>query len=142
MNKKFSTQNFFVFIFFILITGLISLGVLYYILNIQYQKPKNPFINGPITKLPKTLILDLDQPDEDLLSFSPSVVVSGKTNPSKEVLISTDNDDTVVKSKRDGSFSTVLNLTEGLNTITVAAFDASGEAKFAERTVFYSKEKI
>lgn len=142
LGKILFTQSFFLFIFFVLITGLISIGVLYYVLNTQYQKPKNPFINGPITKVPKTLRLDLDQPDQDLLSFSPSIVVSGKTNPLKEVLISTEEDDLVIKSKRDGSFSTVLNLSEGINTITVASFDLNGETKSLERTVFYSKEKI
>ena len=110
--------------------------------NIQYQKPKDLFLNGPVTTLPKSLRLDLDQPDQDVLSFSSSIIVSGTTGPSKDVLISTDTNDFVIQSKVDGSFSTVLNLDEGINRIAVAVFDSTGDSRVAERTVYYSKEKI
>ncbi|MCL4365997.1 hypothetical protein M1437_02105, partial [Patescibacteria group bacterium] len=106
------------------------------------QKPKDLFLNGPITTLPKSLRLDLDQPDQDVLSFSSSIIVSGTTGPSKDVLISTDTNDFVIQSKTDGSFSTVLNLDEGINRIAVAVFDSTGDSRAAERTVYFSKEKI
>lgn len=110
--------------------------------NIQYQKPKALFLNGPVTTLPKSLRLDLDQPDQDTLSFSSSIIVSGKTGPQKDILISTDTNDLVIQSKIDGSFSTVLNLDEDINRITVAVFDSTGDSRIAQRTVYYSKEKI
>ena len=110
--------------------------------NIQYQKPKDLLSNGPVTTLPKSLRLDLDQPDQDTLSFSSSIIVSGTTGPKKDVLISTDTKDFVIQSKVDGSFSTVLNLDEGINRITVAVFDTTGDSRVAERTVYFSKEKI
>lgn len=110
-------------------------------MNIQYQKSKDLFLNGPVTILPKSLRLDLDQPDQDTLSFSNSIIVSGTTGPKKDVLISTDTNDFVIQSKADGSFSTVLNLDEGINRITVVVFDLTGDSRSAERTVYYSKEK-
>ena len=110
--------------------------------NIQYQKPKELFLNGPVTTLPKSLRLDLGSPDQDTLSFSGSIVVSGKTGPKKDVLISTETNDFVIQSKVDGSFSTVLNLDEGINRITVAVFDTTGDSRVAERTVYFSKEKL
>lgn len=110
--------------------------------NIRYQKPKELFLNGPVTTLPKSLRLDLDQPDQDTLSFSGSIIVSGKTGPKKDVLISTETNDLVIQSKVDGSFSTVLNLDEGVNNITVAVFDTTGDSRVAQRTVYFSKEKI
>lgn len=142
LNKKIPTKHFLLSQILILIIGLALLAGLYYILNIQYQKSSNPFSNGPVTTPPKTLRLTLDHPDEDNLSFQSSIIVSGQTAPLKEVLIFTDSQDLVIKSKTDGSFSTILNLDEGVNRITVAVFDVTGDSRSAERTVYYSKEKI
>lgn len=139
---KLSTKHFVVSHILILVAGLAFIAGLYYILNIQYQKPKGVFVNGPVTSSPKSLRLDLDQPDQDSLSYSSSVIVSGKTSPGSTVLISTDTSDLIIKSKPEGSFSTVLILNEGVNRITAAVFDSTGESRSAERTVYYSKEKL
>lgn len=95
-----------------------------------------------MTSPPKSLRLSLDQPDDDSLTFQSATVVSGKTAPLLDVLISTDTQDLVIRSKPDGSFSTVLNLDEGVNNITVAIFDSTGDSRVAERTVYFSKEKL
>ncbi|MBI2086089.1 hypothetical protein HYT74_01985 [Candidatus Daviesbacteria bacterium] len=143
LNKKLSTTHFILAHTLILITALIFLASLYYILNIQYRQPaKDSFSNGPVTTPPKTLRLDLDQPDQDSLSYSASIIVSGKTGPGRQVLISTETKDLVIQSKPDGSFSTVLDLDEGVNNISAAVFDTTGDSKSAERTVYYSKEKL
>jgi len=141
-RKKLSTTQFVLSQISIFVAGLIFLGGLYNIVNIQSQKPKSLLSNGPVTTAPKSLRLDLDQPNQDLLSYSSSVIVSGKTAPSKEVLISTNTSDLVIKSKSDGSFSTILNLEEGVNKVTAIVFDLTGDFRSAERTVYYSKEKI
>lgn len=141
LNKKITTRQFILSQLVILLLGLIFLTGLYYILNI-YQKPKNLFSNGPVTTPPKSLRLDLDQPDQDSLSYSPSIIVSGKTKPGNVVLISTETQDLTVKSKADGSFSTILNLDEGVNKINAVTFDTVGDSRSAERTVYFSKEKI
>lgn len=142
LGKKLSAKHFILFNIFVLIFGLTFIFGLYYILNIQYQKSNNPFSDGPVTTAPKTLRLDLDYPDDEGLTHSSSIIVSGQTAPHKEVLIYTDSQDLVITSKKDGSFSTVLNLDEGVNRIVVAVFDATGDTRTAERTVYYSKEKI
>lgn len=142
LGQKLSTKLFILSHVLILTIGLIFLGGLYFIVNIQYQKPNKPFSKGPVTALNKSLRLDLSQPDQDSLLYSSSISVSGKTTPTTEVLISTESNDLVIKSKPDGSFSTILDLDEGVNRISVTAFDASGNAKSEERTVYYSKEKI
>lgn len=141
LKKKLSTKQFITFHILILIIGLIFLFGLYYILNIQYQKSTSPFAGGPVTTKPKSLKLDLDLND-DSLTFDSSILVSGKTSPLKEVLIFTDTQDLIITSKKDGSFSTTLNLDEGENKITVVVFDPTGDTRSAERTVYYSKEKL
>ncbi len=142
LNKKLSGKQFVFSQFIILILGLVFLGGLYFILNLQYKIVSNPFLNGPVTSAPKTLRLDLDQPDDNSLIFQNSILISGQTSPLKDVLIFTDSQDLVIISKKDGSFSTVLNLDEGENRISVAVFDTNGDNKTLERTVYYSKEKI
>lgn len=142
LRKKLSSTQFILSQILILIFSLAFLAGVYYLLNIQYQKPRNLFLNGPVTTLPKTLRLDLDQPDDDSLTFQSSTIVSGRTTPGLNILISTDTNDVVIQSKPDGSFSTVLNLDEGVNRITVAAFDSTGDSRFVKRTVYYSEEKI
>lgn len=142
LDKKLTTKHFVLSQILILIAGLIFLGLLYYILNIQYQKPKGLFVTGPVTTAPKSLRLDLDQPDQDSLVFSGSAIISGKTGSGNIVLISTDTKDFVIESKPDGSFSTILSLDEGVNRITATVFDATGDSRSVERTVYYSKEKL
>lgn len=142
LTKKISARHFIISQLFILTAGLIFLGWLYYLLNIQYQQGNKIFLNGPVTSKPKSLILMLDQPDDNTLTFQPSILISGKTGFLSDVLISTDSQDLVIQSKTDGSFSTVLNLDEGVNNITVVVFDPKGESRSSQRSVFYSKEKI
>lgn len=142
LNKKLSPKQFTTSLFLIFLSGLLFLGGLIYIINIQYQKPKNIFLNGPVTTPPKSLRLDLDQPDNDMLTFQSPILITGKTTPFINVLISADNNDLVTESKADGSFSAVLDLKEGVTKITVAVFDATGDSRSAERTIYYSEEKI
>lgn len=141
-NRKLSTKSFILSHVVILIVCLMFLGGLYYILNVQYQKPKNIFLNGPVTSAPRSLRLDLDQPDQDTLSYSETIIVSGKTEPGNVVLISTETFDSTIKAKPNGSFSTMLSLDEGVNRITAVVFDETGDSRSAERSVYYSKEKL
>lgn len=142
MNKRLSTKTFVFTQILILALSLGFLYGLYYILN-QDQRLNGTYSSsgGPVTSQPNTLTLELQQPDDNVLTFQSSVIVSGTTSPNSEVLIS-GYQDIVTKSKPDGSFSTVFNLSEGANLITVAVFDSTGDQRSVVRSVYYSKEKI
>lgn len=143
INRKLTTKQFILAQTLILIVGLLFLSGLFFILNIQYQPPKNPYSLGlPVTTPPKSLRITLEQPDDNMLSFEPTILVSGKTSPNMEVLIITTSGDLVIKSKSDGSFSTIIKLEEGVNNIQAVVFDSVGDSRVEERTVFYSKEKL
>lgn len=120
---------------------LTTLGSVYYLLT---KSKANPSYSqtGPVTTQPASLNLNLDSPDDDLMVFNSSVVVSGKTLPNIYVLVSSDSDDFIIKSKEDGTFSGDLELELGQNELTVSAFDSNGDFREAKRTIFYSKEKI
>lgn len=142
LTKSLSKKVFVISMLIIAISGLTFIFGLYYILNIQYKPESNRLLLGPVTTAPKSLRIDLDQPDDNLLVFDPSIIVSGKTAPNNKVLIFTDTKNLVINAKPDGTFSTILNLDEGVNRITTVVFDSQGDSRSAERTVFYSKEQI
>ncbi len=142
LGKKLSPKAFSLSFFLVFTVALFLLLGLHYTLNVQYQKRISQFSYGPVTTSPKSLRLDLQQPDDNSLVAQGSTVVSGKTGPSLDILISTGTSDLVTRSKSDGSFSTVLNLDEGVNIISVVVFDSTGDSRSDSRTVYYSKEKI
>lgn len=141
-SKKLTSLQFFLSQVIVLLIGLIIAGGIHYILNVQYRQSTRPFQSGPVTTTPKSLLLNLDQPEDNSLSFQSSILISGKTAPLKEILISKDSRDQVIESKADGSFSGEIELIEGANRITVVVFDANGDSRSAERTVYFSKERI
>ncbi len=142
ISKKISPKQFIISQILILTISLSFLFGLYYILNIQYQASSDPFLYGPVTSKPKTFTLNLNQPADETLYFQSQILISGKTAPGSEVLISTDTDNLVIKSKPDGSFSQSLNLDEGVNNIKVVAFDQTGDTRETEKVIYYSKEKL
>ena len=144
MNKKLTTAEFTFSLVLLLICGLFVLGVLYFVLYIDTSNNPNRsyFKTGPITKKPATLMLELNNPDNDLLVFNKELEISGKTIPNSYVLVTNMSDDIVIKSRSDGSFSGEFELSDGVNEIKIISFDQNGEQKEIERTVYYSKEKI
>lgn len=142
LTKKVSTKHSTIFLILVFILGLSAIGWFHYLVNIQYQKSNKPFLNGPLTMPPKTLRLDLSSPDDDILTFQNSILISGQTSSFRKILIFTDSQNLVIESKNDGSFSETLNLDEGENKISVVVFDTNGDTREAERTVYYSKEKL
>lgn len=128
----------------ILLVCLGFIAGLDYIFNIQYPQKNGNFLsgNGPVTSAPVSLVLSLDQPDDDSLTFQQSLVVSGKTSSDAQILISTDSQNTIVEPKNDNTFSTILTLKEGINNLDVYAFDKTGEQRSISKTVYYSKEQI
>lgn len=142
LTQKLSTNQFVLFISAIFIFGLIFIGGSYYLINTHLLDKGNGFSNGPITSAPKTLRIDLDQPDEDALQFSPDIIISGKTGSNLDILIMSPEKDFVIKSDSSGKFSTVIGLKSGPNKITAVVFDSSGDSRSAERNIYYSEEKL
>lgn len=143
MDRKLSTKSFIISQILILVVSLIFLAGLYYLLNFYNQSAKlSSFQAGPVTRPPATLTLELSSPEENFLTFDPKILVSGKTLPYSQVLVSSNFNDFVTESKSDGRFSADFDLKEGINEITVAVFDKTGDQRAQNRTVYYSKERL
>jgi hypothetical protein len=83
---------------------------------------------------PKLVLLS---PREMFVAPSPSVELKGETDRGARVKVNGQK----VAVGPDGSFSTTLALKEGVNLITVEAFDAAGNAEYGKRVVTYKGAK-
>ena len=142
LTKKLSNTTFFVSQIFILIFALIFLGVLHYVVNIQYVKSNKYALRGPVTTAPTILTLEITNPDDNLIIFDSPYLITGKASPKATILISSETEDMIVSAKTDGSFSINFPLIEGPNKISIIAFNQKGEERSIERIVYFSKEKI
>lgn len=102
-----------------------------------------PLINyRPVSSKPISFSLEINNPDDNLLSFDKSLIISGKTSPKATVIIWSDDLDTGFSVNPDGSFSKVVTLDPGLNILNITSFDSVGNSKSISKTVFYSEEKL
>lgn len=141
LNTPLSTTAFIVSCVGILVVGGIYLSVMYQLLN--------PIINstlwaltGPITKAPSSFNLELNSPEDEMVTFERSIIVSGKTTPKSVVIIVNGNNYQTVEANNIGDFYKGIDLSVGLNNIQISAFDEEGNTKLIERKVFYSEEKL
>lgn len=142
MNKVLSTKIFIVAQALILVLGLIFLGGLYFILNSE-QYNKTPLQNyRPVTREPVSFNLEITNPDDEILVFDKSLIVSGRTSSKATIIISNLDQNMGLQADSNGEFSKVVDLTNGENEIEIAAFDENGNTKSFSRTIFYSEEKI
>lgn len=138
-----STKTFILSQLLLLTSGLTFIFFIYYKMNIEYQVERiQTFGKGPITAAPNTLTLTISSPGDNGLTFQSSLIVSGSTSANIPVLITSGEQSVVIQSQIDGSFSTVINLSEGVNQIKIAVFSTLGDQRLVEKIVYYSKEKI
>ncbi len=142
LTRKLSIKQFIFSQIIILLLGLLFLGGIFYITDLQYQKPKQYSLSGPVTRAPSILTLELNTPDDNSAVFDSSLLISGKTQGNIQVLISSLDSDLVTESKPDGSFSVTFPLEEGLNEIKIIAINQKNEQSQIDRSIYYSKEKI
>ena len=142
MNKVLSTKTFIISHLALLVLSLIFLGGFYYILNADQfnNTPIKDYL--PVTTKPVSFNLDITNPDDELLVFDKSLVISGKTSPRASIIISFADQNSGLQADGNGEFSKVVVLNKGANEILIAAFDSSGNTKTVSRTIYYSEEKL
>ncbi len=131
----------------ILLLGLLFLAALGLVVwknlpqNKQILLPTSSAYN-PVTKIPVSFTLEITNPDDELLVFDKSIVVSGKTTPKTTVVINDDGELSTTEADSNGQFSKVIVLDTGVNKILIHGVDTQGNSKEDHRTVYYSEEKI
>jgi hypothetical protein len=145
INTPLSTQHFIISHLGILIFGLVFLAGLYFLLNRDSFNKSAILDYLPITQKPTSLNLEIKNPEDELLTFNKSLVLSGTASPKSTVLVVIDGSSTSydgVEADTNGSFQKTITLTPGLNMIEVTSFDLDGSSKSATRSVYYSQEQL
>lgn len=130
-----------------LILGLIFIFGLYLFLNDGKVFPNgaNDLLSyQPVTKKPISLSLEIKNPEDELIVSDKNIIVSGSSGSfAAIVILNTQTGENLgFEADSEGEFSKVINLEEGLNELTITAFDKSGNSKSQSRTVYYTEEKL
>lgn len=141
MSKNISTTSFIFAMLVILILGSAFFLALHFYLNPQ-QIPVTFQNYQPVTALPVSLTLDLSNPDDNLLVFDSSVLVSGKTVSGALILMTINDQNQLLTASPDGYFSKTVKLSPQVNQISISTFDNLGNYKSEQRTIYFSEEKL
>lgn len=141
MSKNISTTSFIFSMLVILLLGSAFFLALHFYLNPK-QIPVTFQNYQPVTTLPVSLTLDLSNPDDNLLVFDSSLLVSGKTVTGALIIITLNNQNQLLTANPDGYFSQTVKLSPQVNQLSVSAFDNLGNYKSEQRTIYFSEEKL
>lgn len=100
------------------------------------QEPKTT----PVAKQTTTLVVD--SPTNESISSKRSIVVKGKTDPDATVVVSTNQEDDVVKPTADGKFTVTIAIDAGANKIVTRSIMPNGDESSDTRIITYSTEEF
>lgn len=86
--------------------------------------------------------LTISAPEDELLTSSDTVTLSGKAPTGSTVIVTYEDGEKVLTTDASGNFTTSIDLISGFNIITVYAYDISGNESSQSLTVTYSTAKI
>ncbi len=141
MEKYFSLKVLVVSLIAIFALG--SLGLIAYHIFAP-STPERITLNLPkdLSQAFNSFNLQINNPDDELLVFNRSLLVSGTTSPNAAIIVTDNDNDSGFSTDSEGNFSQVITLEGGLNLLTIDAFDSSGNTKQVKRTVYYSQEQL
>jgi hypothetical protein len=145
IEREISTQTFLIAHGLILFLGLAFLFGFYLVVNDfkLFAKSPSEIVNyQTITKKPTSFNLEINNPEDNFLTFENTILVSGRTLGKAKIIISTNSQDFLAESNSMGDFSKVINLDPGLNEITVNAFDVEGNQRQDSLNVYFSEEAL
>ena len=96
----------------------------------------------PSQKQEHALSLEITEPTDEAIATTKEVKISGKTQKSNTVVLSTDLENTIIEASADGNFSLDLRLVEGQNTLYITSYNENGDIETKSLTVFYTGEKL
>jgi hypothetical protein len=129
----------------VLIGLLVAGGLFYFYQSTKNVSPSTTTIVNRITPTPTPepkLYLSLNQPSDEQVVSSKTLVISGKTNPGATLIIITDADQQVIQPSSQGDFSTTVALDDGQNLIEMQSILPTGETIMIKRTITYSTENF
>ena len=129
----------------VLIGLLVAGGIFYFYQSTKTVSPSTTTIVNRITPTPTPelkIYLSLNQPSDEQVVVSKTLVISGKTNPGATLIIITDADQQIIQPTSQGDFSTTVTLDDGQNLIEIQSILPTGETTIIKRTITYSTENF
>ncbi len=91
---------------------------------------------------PSTLSLNITAPDDETLTNSATITLTGTTAPNADIAVLYEIGQTIIQADQNGKFSFDVPLDGGYNRITVTAYDQNGNTATQKLTVTYTTQKI
>lgn len=112
-------------------------------ISTSFQKPipketGQPSESPLITAGASSLSLSITSPDDESVTTIEKITIEGKTDPKAIIIVSDENDETVVTPNNDGSFTSKVTLTPEENQIVITSYK-DGQIETAKRLVVYDK---
>lgn len=131
--------------FFAILVGLIAAGVAFYFYQMTKVLPPQQTNVGSlqVTKGPTPTpgsgdFLTVDSPKNESVSDQKTISITGKTAASATVIISSEDDDQVIKPAANGNFSVTETIPDGTSLLQIKAVFADGTEKTVLQTITYS----
>jgi len=133
------------------ILGLVITGGVWTANNaLNLQKGKNPKINSksqPLVNVSLTptlspFFLTIIKPENQSISNTNQIVVSGNTLPNLPVVLIWENGEDIIQSDSAGNFDDEVSLISGVNDISVTVYSQNGNQVTKKIGLVYSKEGI
>lgn len=127
------------------IIGLVVAGAAFYIYEgtrISPEKQNSTIAINPSPTPKPAVDLFIDEPKDEEVVDSAILKISGKTDPSATVVVLTDSDQDVVSPSETGSFTTTVNLNNGVNFVKIISILKNGLETSKDFTVTYSTESF
>lgn len=123
---------------------LITFGIYTARTALQKQAAASPSPQAAVTPAPseKPSSLTITEPKADTLTDTDKVTVSGTASPEATVALTTADTQKIVVADKTGHFSSEVELSGGVNTITITSFAADGTKSQASTTIVYSTAQI
>lgn len=85
-------------------------------------------------------ILTIESPKDGTITKGTSVKLKGKTDPNAKVIITTNQEDTIIDSNGNGSFETEIDILEGSNILYISSYK-NGELSGQKAVEVYQTEE-
>lgn len=105
------------------------------------QNQENKTQQGQVAPTPKTAGgLAILKPEEYEVLNENTVSIEGVTEPEAQVVVSTEEKDSLTKADKDGGFNINVSLVSGLNEIVVTSFFGDDKSSSLKLPIVYSQD--
>ncbi len=129
--------------FFAIIVGLTAAGGAFYFYQKNANAPQSKTLSSLVSPAPTpdiTHLLTVISPTDGLVTNNKTITLTGTATNNSTVLISTENDDQIVKASTSGNFTAQVSLPSGTSVIRITAIFPGGEEKHVSQTITSSTE--